>query len=399
MRYTYLALDPQGQAITGLVTATGERDAARQLQRQDLTLLELRATTQVAMRHARGKPKARELLVLLHELATLLESGVALIEAVESLADSSHHPLLTQACIDLAARLRHGESFSAALRVSKLNLPWFVTQLVESGELTGKVGSALRDGVNQMEYEQRINSEMRNALIYPSILVISGISAVLLIFVLVVPKFADILANRGNAEVPWLAQAVLSTGLFFNAYIYWIVGISIVLSMGVAQALRNRQWRARGLDLLVRAPLVGEWILEAETGRWAAMMGTLLDNRVPLLHALELAQDSIRLPGLRARMSQVTKAVRGGASLAQALMDQDALTATGHNLIRAGERAGALPRMLKSLAKLLEESGQTRMKRFLLLLEPIAILFIGGAIGVIITGVVLAITSINQINL
>jgi len=128
------------------------------------------------------------------------------------------------------------------------------------------------------------------------------------------------------------------------------------------------------------------------------MLGTLLENRVSLLRALELASQGIKLPNLNARLNQVNKAVKAGTSLSQALQDNDALTPTGHNLIRAGERAGQLPRMLRSLAKLLEQSGRVRMKRFLLLIEPMAILVIGGVIGVIITGVILAITSVNQIN-
>jgi general secretion pathway protein F len=128
-------------------------------------------------------------------------------------------------------------------------------------------------------------------------------------------------------------------------------------------------------------------------------MGTLLENRVALLQALELAAQGIKIPRLNAKLIQVSKAVKTGSTLSQALQDNDALTPTGHNLIRAGERAGQLPRMLRSLAKLLEESGRLRMKRLLLLLEPIAILIIGGIIGVIITGVILAITSVNQITL
>jgi general secretion pathway protein F len=156
--------------------------------------------------------------------------------------------------------------------------------------------------------------------------------------------------------------------------------------------------REKLLESSLRLPLVGGWVLEAETGRWAAMLGALLENRVPLLRALELAQDSLALPGLRGRLGQTARAVRTGAALSQALQDHGALTPTGHNLIRVGERAGELPRMLKSLAKLYGESSRARMRRFLLVIEPVAILLIGGVIGTIITGVILAITSVHQIR-
>ena len=397
MRYKYQAIDSQKQEISGILTAASERDAARQLQRRGLVLISVTPIDIVHTTKKIGKPKKRDIIIVLHELATLLESDIALIEAVESLASSTHHPLITQTFADMAAQLRQGTAFSVTLQASPLSVPWYVTQLAEAGELTGKLASALRDGVAQMEYEARIADEMRNAMIYPIILIVSGIAAVLLIFTLVVPRFASILKNRGD-DIPMLAQWVLGTGMFFNSYWQWVIGGAAVLAILVGYLLSQPILRAKLRDAVATLPLLGIWIIEAETARWAAMMGTLLDNRVSLLLALDLAAQGIKLPRLSAKLGQVSKAVKGGTHLSQALQENEALTPTGHNLIRAGERAGQLPRMLRSLAKLLEESGRVRIKRFLLLIEPVAILVIGGVIGVIITGVILAITSVNQIR-
>jgi general secretion pathway protein F len=396
MRYRYQAIDAQKQEVSGILTAEAEREAARQLQRRGLTPLSL-TSVGAKTRTTVGKPKQRDIIIVLHELATLLESDVALIEAVESLANSSHHPFITQTFADIAAQLRQGIAFSATLQACPLKLPWYITQLVEAGELTGKLAPALRDGVAQMEYEARVADEMRNAMIYPIILIVSGIAAILMIFTVVVPRFAGILKNRGD-DIPMLAQFVLSTGMFFNTYFQWLIAAVVVLTIFFVTGLSQPKLRAKLKDAATRLPLLGVWIIEAETARWAAMMGTLLENRVSLLRALELAAQGIKLPSLNAKLIQVSKAVKSGTSLSQALQENDALTPTGHNLIRAGERAGELPRMLRSLAKLLEESSRVRMKRFLLLIEPVAILVIGGIIGIIITGVILAITSVNQIR-
>ncbi|HIE00604.1 MAG TPA: type II secretion system F family protein [Thiotrichaceae bacterium] len=399
MRYKYQAIDPQKQEVSGILTAEAEREAFRQLQRRGLTPLSLVPVKSTSTQNTGkvGKAKQRDIIIVLHELATLLESGVPLIEAVESLANSSHHPFITQTFADIATELRQGMAFSVTLQACPLKLPWYVTQLVEAGELTGKLATALRDGVSQMEYEAEMANEMRNAMIYPIILILSGISAVLLIFTLVVPRFAGMLKNRTD-DIPLLAQLVLNTGMFLNNHFEWIIGAIIVLITLAVYMLSKPSLRAQLKDATAKLPLLGVWIIEAETARWAGMMSTLLENRVSLLRALELAAQGIKLPSLNLRLTQVTKAVKGGTNLSQALQDNDALTATGHNLIRAGERAGQLPRMLRSLAKLLENSGRMRMKRFLLLIEPIAILVIGSVIGVIITGVILAITSVNEIN-
>lgn len=399
MRYQYIAIDAQGQEISGILTADTEREAARQLQKRGLTAVSLRPVGAVNSRKvASGRVAQRDIFVALHELATLLESEVSLINAIESLAQSSHPAPITQSFAAMALELRQGIAFSKTLQKTTFALPSYFLQLVEAGELTGKVATALRDGVSQMEYEAKIQSDFRNALIYPTILVISGIVAITLIFVWVVPRFANLLQQNQSAEIPLMAQWVLNTGVFLNQHIELIASFAVGVIVILAYIAQQPLLRAKAKDVFLRLPLLGSWLLEAETARWSAMMGTLLENRVPLLRALELAEHCVQASSLRARLSQVSKAVRAGAHLSQALQDHDALNHTGHNLIRAGEQAGQLPKMLNSLAKLLEESGRVRMKRFLLLIEPLAILIIGGVIGVIIIGIILAITSVNKIN-
>ncbi|EIJ42957.1 type II secretory pathway, component PulF [Beggiatoa alba B18LD] len=399
MRYKYQALDQQGQEVSGILTADSEREASRQLQKRDLTPLVLTSLEETQKARAKaGKPKRRDYLVVLHELTTLLESDVSLIESIESLAQSSHHSAITQAFAEIASQLRQGVNFSVALQKSALQLPWYLHQLVEAGELTGKVPQALRHAVEQMEYETRVAGELRNAMIYPSILIISGVGAVLMIFTVVVPRFANILKTRGD-NIPFLAKAVLEMGMFLNTHMTVITITLSALGLLLGYLFSQARFRQQLQDAVARLPLVGVWMMEAETARWSTIMGTLLENRVSLVRALELAGQGVRLPSLQARLGQVNKAVKTGTSLSQALQDNDALSPTGHNLIRAGERSGQLPKMLKSLGKLLEESGRTRMKRMLAIIEPVSILVIGGVIGLIITGVILAITSVNEIKL
>lgn len=398
MRYKYQALDRQQQEINGVIDAANDREAARLLQRRDLTVVDIKHFENQKVKSSRP-PKPRDTWAIMHELITLLESGVSLIEAVKSLAESSHHPHLTHAFAQIAMKLRQGSAFSVALKESNLELPWYIFQLAQAGELTGKLAPALRDGLQQLEYETRIKNEMRNALVYPTILIFSGIIAVLLIFILVVPKFASILKNRNPNEIPFLAKAVLNSGMFLNQHFYEIlIGFGLLLIF-LTYLFRNSEVRIKFREMLGKLPILGEWLIESETGRWSAMLGTLLENRIALLRALELASEGVQLPSLKARLSLVNQHVRGGVTLSQALHDNDAITPTGHNLIRAGERAGELARMLKSLAQLYEETGRNRMKRLLLLIEPIAILTIGAVIGVIITGVILAITTVNQIKI
>jgi len=160
---------------------------------------------------------------------------------------------------------------------------------------------------------------------------------------------------------------------------------------------KNEQLRMLILDKVAKFPLIGDWLIEAEIASWSKVLSALLGNKVPLIKALKLAQESIKIPFRRVRLNEVNKEVKAGNSLSQSLENQQIMTATGCNLIRVGEKSGELPRMLGSLAELYDETGKNRMKRVLALIEPIAILLIGGVIGVIIMGIILAITSANDI--
>ncbi|MFZ1643457.1 MAG: type II secretion system F family protein, partial [Candidatus Contendobacter sp.] len=211
MKYQYNAVNARGKPIEGTLQADHERTAIRQLQRQGLTVIDLRPARAPVRTGARHPPRAPELLMVLHQLTTLLESGVTLNEAVISLAETQPHPFVARAFSDMATQLQRGASFAAALRQSGLPLPDYFRQLAEAGELTGRLAEALRGGLNQYQYELAVAAEFRNALIYPSILIVSGIAAVTLIFVLVVPKFASLL-TKTKAAVPWLSQWVLGLG-------------------------------------------------------------------------------------------------------------------------------------------------------------------------------------------
>ncbi len=164
-------------------------------------------------------------------------------------------------------------------------------------------------------------------------------------------------------------------------------------------ALSNPDVRRRVLELMLRVPVLGDWLRETEIGRWSAMLSVLLTNRVPLLKDLELAEASLRLDSLRQRVQHALREIRSGKKIADAMAGARFLNVTGLNLVRVGERSGELPQMLRTLAYLYENAGRQRLKRFLVLLEPAAILLIGGVIGFIMVAIMLAITSLSNINM
>jgi general secretion pathway protein F len=402
MRFRYEAIKRDGATLKGEIEAAGEPDAYRLLQSQDLTPVSLTALSAAGAKLDRvivpSRVSTRDKAVIIRELATLLAAGVPLAEAVSSIAEAHAADALGKAFSAIHHQLRGGAALSVAMREAKLDLPDFVHQLVAAGELTGKLAPGLHAGANQMEYEENLRQEIRNALIYPAILIFSGIAATMLIFIVVVPKFANLLRNP-KANIPDISVWVLKTGLFVQTHLTGFGLGALALVMVVFTAMSNPHIRRQLLEGAVRLPLLGSWLLEAEIGRWAAMLGVLLDNRVPIVRAMELAEGSVALSSLRHKLELAVKDLRAGKKLADALAVHRTVSPMGLNLVAVGERSGELPTMLRTLAGLYETSSRARMKRFVILLEPLTILLIGCVIGFIMVAIMLAITSLSNIAL
>ena len=392
--FEYEAVGPDGRTVKGQAKADSVTGLVRGLTAEGHTVVEVRERREAVRSGLRRRLRPQELVVAFHELATLLESGVSLSDAVLAQSRGSHHPALGGAFQSIAQALMRGQSFREALRAGGLALPEYLYHLVEAGELTGRLARSLRQAVEQMRYEQRMAAEMRSALLYPSILVVSGIAAVLLVFVFVIPQFSNLLED-GN-ELPLLAEVVLRTGVWFNENVWLAAAPAAAAAAGVA-LWRQPGSRQRIRDGLAALPFLGDWFSEADAARWASMMSAMLSSRVDLMDALALASRGVRISRRKATLEQAIGDVRGGDSLSAALEKRGALTPAGYNLLRVGEQSGQLAQMLRALATLYEENGTRRMKRFLTLIEPLAVLLIGGFLGVIMIGIILAITSVNDI--
>lgn len=394
MKFAYEALGSDGRVVRGTVEAASEAAARRQLQGQGATVLGLAPQ---ARRGSRRGITDEQLLLAFTELTTLLHGGLGIAEAVDSIAAAHPHDGLHEALERLGRGLAQGQPFHEALRPSGLRLPEYFFRLAEAGELGGTLATSLDEAVAQFTWQQEVAREVRGALIYPSVLVATGVGAVGLLFTIVVPRFAMLLRNPES--LPWLAWAVLAAGTFVRTHLPAVLlalALAVVLA---AQALRRERVRAALLEQAAQWPLLGRWIEETDTAGWTALLGALLAQGVPMLTALALANATVRVDSRRARLEAVARAVKGGSALSRALEQHAALGPTAYNLLRTGERAGRLPEMLKSLAALYRRTGRERMKRVLLLIEPLAILVIGSAIGVIVLGIVLAITSAYDIPL
>ncbi len=398
-RFKYRALDARGQQLSGQLEAASDAEAARLLLRQGLKPLQIigsePATGPRAGAAGRKTITVQDRVVALQELATLLKAGVALDEALESLAGGHASSGIGRAMHKTLAAVRAGQSLHDALLDSGLGLAPYLMTLVRVGEASGSLDEALHDAAAQLEFQRKTAQELRNALIYPTVLVVAGVLAVLIIFLGVIPKFAPLLKNT-RGQVPEFSMWVIQSALYLKTHLL-PVGLGAGALLGGAGALLARpQVRAQLLNRLAQAPVLGPWLRDAEVGRWALLTGTMLRNRVPLLEALRLSRGAASLGEFGLLLGSAVRELENGRSLYEALRQSHWIPAARLNLIKVGERSGTLDAMLISLGTMQSESARERQKQAMTLIEPAAILIIGAVIGALMISVMMAITSMNS---
>ena len=400
MLFAYKAVDAAGFSQRGEFEAQSKGEALRVLYERGYTPVELQANDALAKAATGNKQSIRQgdIVALIRELATLLGSGVGMSEALATLQDATAHGGIRQTLAVMVGAVHAGEEFSVALKKTGLDLPEYVGALARAGEATGDLGGALARCADQLEFEERMKGQAREALIYPVILIFTGIGAILFIFSFVVPRFATILRGR-VADLPWISEWVLRIGMFVSGHWPYLLMATAVLVTVVAFVLRQPGVRTEMVTLLGRLPGFSGWVASAELSRWTSTLAVLVQSRVPILLSIELAASSVRLAGNRGRLQSVGDDVRLGKRLSTALEERRLLEGSSLTMIKVGEHSGELGAMLSHVAAYSAERHRQLQRRVVALIEPVSILVIGLSLAVIMVGVVLAMASLTEIKI
>lgn len=403
--FSYQASDSVGSTVRGSIDAGTAAQALALLAAQNLRVFDLQAgpvaNAPLLRAGAGGSASGRgvsttAVALVLYELATLLGAGVPLADAVNNSAQGREGQAAGEALAGVYSKLRGGSAFSDALADSGLPLPRYANELIRAGEMTGKLGAALRSAAQQMEQELAFAREARNALIYPAVLVASGLAATLMVFVFVVPKFASIL-NNPKADIPLFSLYILRAGLWLADHRLVALGCVAAVVLGAALAWRSAAARLALWNGLSRLPLSAPWVAHSELARWATMLSVMLHNAVPLLEALALARSGLRASALVHKAGQISADVRGGKTLGESMRQYGFADGTTINLVAVGEKSGALAQTTQVIGEMHRTQSQQLLKRFLVLLEPLTILAISVVLGGIMISVMLAVTSLTNV--
>jgi type IV pilus assembly protein PilC len=376
-----------GQIIEGIYVAQSEAALRRELEDKGLHVLSLKARGgfgSVSFGKSR-KITRHEFLVFNQELATLLKAGMPLVQSLDILRTRLTNPVFKQVLDDVHEKVRGGTALSDAFAAHGDLFPSVYTASLMAGERSGNLDSVLRRFVAYSKTIDTVRTKTISAMVYPVILILLAVVLVGIIVIKVVPTFADFYASF-ERELPLSTQAIMLVSDTIRAQL-WLI---LLVIAGAAMAFMSwikRPGRGAEFDrLLLRTPFIGSSVHKFSTSQLARTLATLLGGGIPLVNSLEIAARSTGNRYLGKELEIVAGRVREGQGLAATLLERQTVPDVAIKMIEVGESTGALTEMLNSLADFYDEEIDTEVSRFVTLIEPAMLVFM----GIVIASIVLA---------
>jgi general secretion pathway protein F len=296
----------------------------------------------------------------------------------------------------LLEAVRAGKSLAAAMTEHPEVFPKIYVNMIRAGESGGILDAVLRYLTEYMERSLALREDVKSALIYPVILGGAAGLSLLVLFIYVIPRFALIFKDVGDA-LPWITRLVLDFSQALTQY-GWILLLVLVGSVAAGLFyLRTPEGKTEWDRLSLRIWLLGDLVRKFETARFARTLSALLKGGVPLLEALGTVQGVVGNRLLTRAIGQVQIRVREGKGMARPLGESGLFPPLALNMIAVGEETGKLEAMLNEVAEHYDQEVKRTTKRLTAILEPALILGMGLIIGVVVVSMLLAIFSMNDL--
>ena len=378
MRFQLKALSADGRVESLSLQAADEAGARRQAEGRGYTVLKVRAAGALAWRGRERFPVA----LFSQELIALLDAGLPLLEAIETLGEKERAPAARNALSSLALTLREGRPFSSALEKLGDTFPPLYVATVRAAERTSDLQPALARYVAYQAQVDALKRRVVHASIYPALLV--GVGALVSFFLLlyVVPRFSLIYEDRA-VDLPLLSRLLLSWGQLVEHHGMAII-IALLCALGAAiWALRLPAVRSGTLNLLWRLPGAGERMKLYQLARFYRTIGMLLRGGMPVVASLQLGAELLH-PALRSRLQTATRAIREGRPVSESMEANGLTTPVALRLLAVGEHGGDMGEMMERIAAFHDDEMARWVDWLTRLVEPLLMAAIGLVIGAIV---------------
>lgn len=401
-RFNYVAIDNDGKEQRGTVDANDQSQAIAFLRQnrlfpQSVTPVSAQGgqkakgglgSMEINLRlpkFLRGRVKAKDLMVLTRQLATLVESGLPLVRGLRILQNQAKNADMKETLASIGASVESGSTFSEALSQHPRYFDNLFVNMTKAGEAGGQLEQSLTRLAEFLEKSEKIKNKVKSAMTYPIVVMLVAIGITAFLMVKVIPEFEKVFADLMGANqmppmtrfVMGISNAVVDDGL--------IVLIGIVLLV-IIVILINRTKRGKLIfdQLKLKIPGVGDLVLKSAVGRTTRTLGTLMQSGVPVLQALDIVRDTSGNMIVANAYQEIHESVKEGDSMIPPMERAKVFPAMVVSMVGVGEETGALPDMLERVANTYDDEVDNAVEAMTSIIEPIMIVVLALIVGTIV---------------
>lgn len=385
--YKYTAQTAEGKKVRGVMAAADEAELYVRLRDKELYLRASSAEDAVK----RIRPiKSRSLSEFSRQLGTLLGSGVSLVRALNIIAqDNTIKPREREVYEAMLKSIRQGVPMSDAMEEQTGAFPELFINMYRSAESSGNMDKTALRMADLYDKEYRLNAKVKNALLYPKILAVVIVLAVIIIFKFVMPEFQELFATMD--DLPGITKFMMGlTDIVENYWVFLLIG-AVILFM-IVSAVLSIPAVAMWVDKTkVHFPLFGKLMRTVYTARFARTLSSLYSAGLPIVMSLQISRKTIGNRYIEAQFDKAIDVVRRGDNLSEAISGIDGLSNKITTSVKVGEETGSLDTMLETIADSLDYESEMATAKMTTLMEPIMILLMAVIVLVIMLSVLIPI--------
>jgi general secretion pathway protein F len=401
--FAYKATDEQGRIVDGQIEAKTREAVVERLQRLAFFPLEIKDAEVGAETGAGGGAvsfrwqRTKRVAFFTGQLATLLEAGLPVDRSLRIAEELTEDKTFTKVVQEVRISVEEGSTLADALSKQKAYFDDLYVNMVRAGESGGVLEIVFRRLGDYLEESQRVKDFVMSSLAYPIFLVLFSAGALILIFVSVLPRFARIFTDMGQA-IPGPAKLLLGVSNFVGATWWMFLGgfaaFFLFFRSWVATPAGRLWWDQTRLGW----PLIGTILKKLETARFARTLGTLMASGVPILQAVDIVGQTIGNRYMASFMGDIKSGLKKGEGLVGPLRKAGVFPTLFIHMTTVGEETGRLEEMLMKTASIFEREMESATKALLSLLEPVILLTLGIVLGSIILTILMAIFSVYKLS-
>ena len=391
----------KGDKVVGEIVADNERDARRKLKAERISADKLKQKAFPVVRQFGpfGGVSKKELLNFSKKLATMIRSGLPMIDAIKLVFAQTDHPLFKEIIGQIVYDLENGKPIVDTFAQWPQVFDNVYLNMLAAGELSGNLDNFLDKLVQMLEKQEKIKAGIKSALFYPITLVVVSVGITLFMLTNVVPTFTGMYENLG-VELPGPTQAIVNASDFLlkEGGLWKIALGAFTFFTLLGQAKKRIPPVKRFLDILtLKMPLFGEILIKGMVARMGLLMANLIGAGVGIVDVLNIAKTVSANSSVQLGMDNVSRGVVTGRELSELFAEQKVFPIAVSQFVAVGERTGNIEEMLTSLAKYYEEEFDAVVEGLSTVIEPIMIVVVGGMIGALVVAMYLPIFSAGDL--